>query len=491
MSRDFEEQISTLHKSEWVNLSALIDCATARLSKPACQSIQFLGRGSYNTVYKLDFADGTEIAAGVSVDHDEGFNPQAKLSEIATMQFVRTSGLYPDIVVPQVYAWDVTFTNPVGAPYVLMDVVCGRQLDTLTNDDPRIYGIAAMSEAQQLAVTKALAKLQSALSAPVPFDKIGSITLDDEGKFAVGPLFTLLQENLGGPYPSVTDLWRARLEQEMLFALKEWSTLERDQLPRSLGQPKCTPQKFSELFQLLSSLIPHFVPPSSYLRLVLHHPDLALRNVFFDPTDDTKIVGLIDWGGAQILPFMFTAVYPADLFSTGEDPWEREGIPDEDWSTVPHDWTSFGDTCQWPRPRCEENEPVHLTVRANAMMKRYYLRQYFGACFAQENHSRYGDYNPARAMLFAHAPYYLKFHETIQGNWAIWALHSEWIRETYWRVNAGKHELRGPVLIVGPNVYRSSMETSVCDLGIFEEQLSENNQDGAGDAEKPSIVVYV
>ncbi|KAJ8582362.1 hypothetical protein M405DRAFT_570589 [Rhizopogon salebrosus TDB-379] len=113
MSRALEEQISTLCKSEWVNLSALVDCATARLSKPACQSIQFLGRGSYNTVYKLDFADGTEIAAGVSVDHDEGFNPQAKLSEIATMQFVRTSGLYPDIVVPQVYAWDVTFTNPV------------------------------------------------------------------------------------------------------------------------------------------------------------------------------------------------------------------------------------------------------------------------------------------------------------------------------------------------------------------------------------------
>ncbi|KAJ8582023.1 hypothetical protein M405DRAFT_846684, partial [Rhizopogon salebrosus TDB-379] len=193
----------------------------------------------------------------------------------------------------------------------------------------------------------------------------------------------------------------------------------------------------------------------------LHHPDLALRNVFFDPTDDTKIVGLIDWGGAQILPLMFTAVYPADLFSTGEDPWEREGIPDEDWSTVPHDWTSFGDTCQWPRPRCEENEPVHLTVRANAMMKRYYLRQYFGACFAQENHSRYGDYNPARAMLFAHAPCYLKFHETIQGNWVVWALHSEWIRETYWRVNAGKQELRCPVLIVGPNVYRNSMKTSL------------------------------
>jgi hypothetical protein len=33
--------------------------------------------------------------------------------EIATMQIVRTSGLHPDTVVPQV--WDITFTSPFGA----------------------------------------------------------------------------------------------------------------------------------------------------------------------------------------------------------------------------------------------------------------------------------------------------------------------------------------------------------------------------------------
>ena len=67
------------------------------------------------------FADGTEIAAIMSRQFHERYNPQARLSEIATMQFVRTSGLYPDIVVPQVHTWEVAFTNPVGAPYILMD----------------------------------------------------------------------------------------------------------------------------------------------------------------------------------------------------------------------------------------------------------------------------------------------------------------------------------------------------------------------------------
>lgn len=210
---------------------------------------------------------------------------------------------------------------------------------------------------------------------------------------------------------------------------------------------KCTPQKCSELLQLLSSLIPHFAPPPSYLSLTLHHPDLALRNVFFDPTDDTKIVGLIDWGGAHILPLMLTAEFPTDLYSSGHDPCEREGIPDENWNMVPHDWTSFGDTSKWPTVFRGDDEPVDHTIRASMMIRRYYLRQHFSACFAQENHDRYGDYNLGRAMLFTHAPYYLKFHEVITGGWICWVDHAEWIRETYWRLNVINQNSRGRALI--------------------------------------------
>lgn len=483
ISKDLELQISTLRKSRWVNLSGLVDCATKRLSKPTCQSIQLLGNGSYNNVYKLVFADGTEIAASVSVHDDEDFNPQAKMSEIATMQFVRASNLYSGIPVPQVHAWDITFSNPAGAPYVLMDVVHGRKFNDITNDGNGLRGLDGMSEVRQLAVTKALAMLQSTLSAPVPFDKIGSITLDDEGGFIIGPLFTISQKNLGGPYKSLVDLWRAQLEHDILHALREWSRLETEELSQSLSEPKCTPQKFSELFQLLSSLIPYFVPPSSYVPLVLYHPDLALRNIFFDPIDDTKIAGLIDWGGAQILPLMLTAKFPDDLNSTGDDPCEREGIPDEGWNAVPHDWTSFGDTSKWPSVFRGPDDQVDLTVRASAMIKRYYLRQHFSACFAQENHDRYSDDDLCRAMLFAHAPYYLKFHEIMTGGWTSLVDHAEWIRETYWRLSAVKQDGRSAALIVGPNVYRSSMEKSVFDLNIFEKRSSEDDQDGEEEEE--------
>lgn len=485
MSEDLELQISSLPKSSWVNLSALADIATKRLNRPTCQSIELLGKGSYNTVYKMVFVDDSEVAVSVSAHDDEDFNLKAKVSELATMKFVRTSGLYPDIEVPEVLGWDLSFYNPVGAPYVLMDVIHGRNLDDLVNDKNKLRGLDGMSEVQQLATTKALARLQAMLSAPVPFDKIGSITLDDDGEdFMLGPLFTITQENLGGPYKSLVEFWRARLEREMLHSLEEWSRLETEQLSQSFSEPKCTPQVFSELFQLLSSLTHHFVPPSSYLPLVLHHPDLALRNIFFDPTDDTKIVGLIDWGGAQILPLVLTAKFPDDLNSTGDDPCERPRIPDEGWNTVPHDWTSFGDTSKWPKVFRAPDDQVDLTIRASAMIKRYYLRQYFGVYFAQEYHDRYGDYDLGRAMLFANASYYLKFHEIVTGGWTSMVEHGEWIRETYWRLNAVKQDGRSTALIIGPNVYRGSVEKSVFDLNVFEKPFSEDDEDDEEEEEE-------
>lgn len=99
-----------------------------------------------------------------------------------------------------------------------------------------------------------------------------------------------------------------------MLAVKEWSRLESDEILSSL--PICTLRKISELFQLLSSLVLHIVPPPPSLHLTLHHPDLAFRNVFFDPNDDTKIAGVIDRGGAEILPLMLMANFSSELLST-------------------------------------------------------------------------------------------------------------------------------------------------------------------------------
>jgi len=486
MTLDLPEQISRLRKKAWVNLQGLIDCSTTHISSPAsrpsCSSISLLGLGSYNTVYQLDFIDGTRVAASVSNHDDEDFNPQAKQSEIATLKFVRASGLYPDIPVPKVHGWDVTFNNPACAPYVVMDVVQGKSLQGLQGENG-LHGLDTLPGAQQLSIVRTLAKLKVSLSRPVPFEKVGSIAGPEGGVYCVGPLMTLTQGCLGGPFKSADELWRSCLEQEMLHAVQEWCNFEEDQLSTSFSEPSCTPQTFSELFQLLSPLIPHFKIPQAYNSLVLHHPDLALRNIFFDEesltSDQPKITGVIDWGGAQILPLMLTAQYPEDLMTSADDPFPLPDHPDENWHTVPADWTSIGDATRWPRAFNRIDEPVDYAPRVRTMVRRFYLRTHFSACYAEQLHRLHGDTDLSRATLFADAPYYLKFHETICGGWTNWVEHASWIRETYWRLRAiAGQKTDKDSLIIGPNVYRGSIEPAILDLRIFNDKIYSVDIDG-------------
>jgi hypothetical protein len=88
MGEDGTIELSDLPKPKWADLHALVGLAPIQLSKPNCVSLSLLGRGSYNFVYRLQFEDGSDVAASVSKDDEEDFNPSAKLSEISTMRYV-------------------------------------------------------------------------------------------------------------------------------------------------------------------------------------------------------------------------------------------------------------------------------------------------------------------------------------------------------------------------------------------------------------------
>jgi hypothetical protein len=391
------------------------------------------------------------------------FNPISKRSELTTMKFVRESGLYPDIPIPEVYASDLTFTNPVGAPYVLMELIKGRHLNDLYNAEKGSSGLDALSLEDQMIVVDQLARLQVSLSKPVPFDKIGSLT--DSGQ--VGELFNIMNTCLGGPYRSLLDMWYSMLEKHLLVALRKWDRLETDELAKSMWGG--TPQQLSRIVHQLSALIPHFIPPEPYLRLVLYHPDLALRNIIWDPEDLTKIVGVIDWSGSQITPLITSAKFPGDLLTYGDDPLTRPGHPDEGWQTVPHDWTSFGDVSAWPQVFRSSHQPIDQTIRASEMIRRYYLRQHFSLCYARRRSEI--DRNLEELSLFEDAPYYLKFNEILSAGTVGWFQFEKWVSETYWRVKMAP-KVAGPALMMGPNHYGASIERLVCDLGMFEQEAT-------------------
>ncbi|KAJ3537258.1 hypothetical protein NMY22_g5666 [Coprinellus aureogranulatus] len=508
-------QILDLPKKDWVDLQGLVDCSTSHLSRIAgaanpasadlrCISISHVGSGAFNHVYRLDFDDGTKLAASVSQDREEVFSREAKESEVATMKFIRESGLYPEVPVPEVHAWDAIFSNPVGAPYVLMDFVDGVVVDNSRVDksDPFIHKFDVYPGEQQLAIVRALSRLKAALSKPVPFSQLGSLVaaadVNGTDGYSVGQLTTIGQkanrEDLGGPYPTPEAMWYELLERRMHHAVQNWCDMESDNLhdPNSPFPLNLTPHTFSEMHRLLTALIPHFKLPAAYSSLVLHHPDFALRNILFDEeslsTKYPKVVGVIDWSGAQILPLMLSATYPADLFSNDiipfrplyKNPLERDP---QSWKSVPYDWTSIGDPSKYAdeEGEWEGNPDVDYKPALTAQIRRFYLREHFSSCYASQMYALHGDKDLSRATLFSDAPCYLKFHETVCLDIQSWFSAEKWVRETYWRIrvapSGGGRPEDDPPLVVGPNVYHGSARKPILELRSLPEEAGDWGKD--------------
>lgn len=295
-------KISCEPHREWVKLPGLASCASSKLGKQ-CVEISQLGYGSHNTIYQLHFADSTVCAASITNWFPDFFFLQVKLSEIATMQYLRSSPLY-DIPIPEVYAWDLTFGNPAGAPYVLRELVVGKNL---------AEGFYSLSSSDQVRAATALAHVQAELSKPSEFNRLGSIYHEISGGFCVGPLASATcGDDVGGevalpskgPYSSLAELWQARLERDTQCALSHWAS--------SLDPvPEAHLREFGGAVTMLKQLTKIFTPPAELETLCIQHCDLAIRNVLFG--DDFEIKGVIDWEYATVAPLACASRYPDPL----------------------------------------------------------------------------------------------------------------------------------------------------------------------------------
>jgi hypothetical protein len=91
------------------------------------------------------------------------------------------------------------------------------------------------------------------------------------------------------------------------------------------------------------------------------------------------------------------------------------------------------------------------------MVRRFYLRGYFNACFREHICHMVGLRKGfPLTRLFDDAAFYLKLHEVLDGGWLMWVRHADWIRETYHRLQHLGGSLDGAV-VVGPNVYLASI----------------------------------
>lgn len=114
------------------DISGLQQAASHAVGASQCISLEKIGEGNYNKVYRLVMEDGQSVIA--KIPHPNAGPPMlTTASEVATMEFART---ILDIPVPKVLAWSATDQNPVHAEYIIMEEAKGSRLHDVWQDLP-------------------------------------------------------------------------------------------------------------------------------------------------------------------------------------------------------------------------------------------------------------------------------------------------------------------------------------------------------------------
>ncbi|KAJ7654048.1 hypothetical protein DFH06DRAFT_1299126 [Mycena polygramma] len=287
-----------------VNLPELQGQATEVMGK-TCTGAHLLALGGYNVIYLLPFDDGTDILARLRIPGgglgDNGRDMTAEhlsarfSSEVATLLFLRAHA--PSIPVPELYAWDSDDTNPVGAPYMLMQRLSGVLFGSTMH---RITAAGRAKLAAQVATFEV--ELYDH-----PLSSIGCL-VDAAG--TVGPLVRActagLLPNDRGPFKSSKEFLLAcvALEFDLVTATDEW-TAQRTACSDFNGGVEALSREYAERwFRLLRDAImalPDELPTSPpVFRLV--HTDFSEVNLLISSAEDPTIVAVLDWEGAQVLP---------------------------------------------------------------------------------------------------------------------------------------------------------------------------------------------
>ena len=141
----------------------------------------------------------------------------------------------------------------------------------------------------------------------------------------------------------------------------------------------------SASFSRFSLPLFHSLAHPSHLTLVLHHPDLALRNILFGKKDFTKP------GGNRLGRRKFCRSFLPHTFSMISCP--QETIHTRGKTTQTKIGRLFRTPLEiyllWPKICRNKNNPVDLAAIGATIVRRYYFRQHFTACFSGHMHELY------------------------------------------------------------------------------------------------------
>ncbi|KAJ7135418.1 protein kinase subdomain-containing protein PKL/CAK/Fmp29 [Mycena crocata] len=298
-----------------------------------------LAEGGFNRTFLITMHGGFEMVARIpySVTVPKYY---AIASEVATMRFLRSSGL----PVPEVYDYSPSSDNAAKTEYIFMEFIIGTKLSDVW---------LKLAVADIVSVLRQLAQLESHMMS-IPFPAGGSlyytkdlekvagttgIQLNDEC-FCVGPDARLhmwygRRSQLDvdrKPYENTEAALVAAARKELAYLDQFGRPLlpfqrERRESYEWKEQSPSDHAKNLERYLLMASSLVSKNSALDYFRI--RHPDLQPSNVIVsmpDSDNPLKIVGLLDWQHASILPLFLLAGIPGLLQNYG-DPVSEALIP--------------------------------------------------------------------------------------------------------------------------------------------------------------------
>ena len=278
-----------------------------------CRLLSNITCGSYNAVFRVLFADGTLWVLKVPANgHHECWDAPARealTSEAFTMRLIRRETSIP---VPEVFAFDASYENELGCPFILMELIHGKLLQDVWFDQ----GVSqAMREQVRIRSLQGIAEAMTQLNS-LAFNQGGSLLFDSKGN-VVG----IGSSNIVDLETQYANMRSTDYDNTMAFCQTGPFEDAKSYLLSSLEtregkHERCEVEQGA--YKLLRLLIEWSIEDATVEEkpFVLAHPDLDKQNILVN--DDGSLAGIIDWDwiaavprcvGCQSLPKFLTQDY--------------------------------------------------------------------------------------------------------------------------------------------------------------------------------------
>ncbi|PNY28462.1 Uncharacterized protein TCAP_01618 [Tolypocladium capitatum] len=273
-------------------------------------------RGGYNTVYRLEYKDGSSVIMRVPIKDVVSFPEERVLYEVATTRYVAAHTTIP---VPHIYHHGTAAENPTGlGPFIIMDYIdhddnmCVALLDPNTPKAERPVLNPNITEEKLEFLYGQMANILLQLST-LRFPRIGSLvekkdenSISVEGRPLIGNMnciavHTNIPENMlpSQTYASSDEWYRALSDMHMAQLVFQHNDAVDD---KEDALDKYVARQLSRNLATEGRLVPALSESDGEFRLFSE--DFRPSNVLLD--EDQRVVGVIDWEFAYAAPAQFS-----------------------------------------------------------------------------------------------------------------------------------------------------------------------------------------